>query len=554
MPKRQKKKQPRKKQTPEPPEEQTPELPEEETPKKRQRKEEEDEQSAALTGPDPKRQCTGDRTQTSIGDDGELVHHTSNTSSEHGSGKESSGAQGTEASSSTSGGNKDDDDRGKKAEDGGSGIVDDEMAKETTPIKRQSKSMQVLQKLNEVYELGICTKNMKVKDFIAAVVQAQTRPNMSGLKEVIKLSLGTVEGFVIRTSKTATKIITQLSIGSTQNVYKIQSQCGDDDELQFYLRAQKGIYQGYYIVPLILGYDKPSTTYYLPDYGETLEKTKHIYASNPQKKEALALTLFATKATAPCCHSDDVLKNICVYQPATTFKYVWYLANDGYNVVIEWSNQGIVMPIDWARERISSQTATSSSSTSTTFQTSEVVFGEALTAFIGDPQNKPYKYIGNNGKFYLLIDALTIGGRVIERCELYKRKFLTPRTSSVLEIVPCGEVEENANNRVSSNVTTLCAKIDLDKCMDEEILKEHLKKIYEKIRQYQLPSAHIPSDTGKVYYNKGRLYAAQNIKQNEQITRLSASLGFKAMIKSNPSIPASSNTYCLHGSPQIIGI
>ena len=551
---------------------QPPKPSEQETPKKRQREDEEDETSPVLTGPDAKRQHTDDTKQTSDGGDVQQEISTTVTPSEHDSDKESSGAEEDkaappagsgaeedealspagsgakedeaappagsgaeedealspagsgaeedEASSPAGSGNKDASDPDQKSGEGACDHGKVEKGKGKKAKEGQTKSMQVLEMVNQKYQLHICTTGMKVKDFIAAVKQQLRQTDARGLKETLKLEHGTVEGFVISEKKTFTKHITRYLIDPIHFIYKIRNK--NNGEAELYQRLLKGIYLGHYIMPLILGFDKKSNTYYLPDYGETLQQLSGVYDKDPLKKSALALTLFATKATAQCNHSDDALKNICVYHPTTIFKYVWHLSYKDFIVVTEWCHQGLVMPIDWQPQKTSEESCSSTTtSASTCLQTSIIKIGQAVEDLVGCPEKKPYNYVGATGKVCLLIDALVKGADAIKRCEIFKRKSCT-RTMSALEIVPCAELVQDTNNAISSKVTTMCGKLGKVEDLDPKVVDKKLERIYTTILRYQLPCSEIPSDTGKAYYHKGSLNAAVDIRKGEFITRFSA--------------------------------
>ena len=564
---------------------QPPKPSEQETPKKRQREDEEDETSPVLTGPDAKRQHTDDTKQTSDGGDVQQEISTTVTPSEHDSDKESSGAEEDkaappagsdanmdkasspagsgaeedealspagsgakedeaappagsgaeedealspagsdaeedEASSPAGSGNKDASDPDQKSGEGACDHGKVEKGKGKKAKEGQTKSMQVLEMVNQKYQLHICTTGMKVKDFIAAVKQQLRQTDARGLKETLKLEHGTVEGFVISEKKTFTKHITRYLIDPIHFIYKIRNK--NKGEAELYQRLLKGIYLGHYIMPLILGFDKKSQTYYLPDYGETLQQLSGVYDKDPLKKSALALTLFATKATAQCNHSDDALKNICVYHPTTIFKYVWHLSYKDFIVVTEWCHQGLVMPIDWQPQKNSEESCSSTTTSASTYlQTSIIKIGQAVEDLVGCPEKKPYNYVGATGKVCLLFDALVKGADVIKRCEIFKRKSCT-RTMSALEIVPCAELVQDTNNAISSKVTTMCGKLGKVEDLDPKVVDKKLERIYTTILRYQLPCSEIPSDTGKAYYHKGSLNAAVDIRKGEFITRFSA--------------------------------
>ena len=121
-----------------------------------------------------------------------------------------------------------------------------------------------------------------------------------------------------------------------------------------------------------------------------------------------------------------------------------------------------------------------------------------------------------------MLEALRRGQSVINECTMYNIENKTKRFLSVLEIEPAFVSVQESNNNVSAAVTTMCAKLYKEmkeKELDKATLHIKLKAIYSKMLHYRTPDDCVPCDTGKVYYQQGQLYAAQDLSPNEQITK-----------------------------------
>ena len=343
-------------------------------------------------------------------------------------------------------------------------------------------------------------------------------PTMYGHQEELHLYYQTINAYLLETFKTATKVLKQYVLSSLDSIYEIHTP-GRNQEAEFYQSIRYGIDDGHFIMPILLGYNEKAQTYYLPDYGETLNDLRATFTG--LKMDALVLTLLATKATAPCNHPDGVMQNICLYKKHIVFNYTWSFTIDNYLIKVKWQHNGILMPIDWAPTARTSRTLKLSSSVLQN-QTQEVTFSQSLYDFIRDPYQKPYSFIGTDGFIGLMLEALRRGKSVISECTLYNIENKTKKSLSILEIEPAFVSVQETNNRVSAAVTTMCAKLNKEmtqKKLDQATLHEKLKAIYNKMLLYRAPDDCVPSDTGKVYYLGGKLYAAQDISPKELITK-----------------------------------
>ena len=341
---------------------------------------------------------------------------------------------------------------------------------------------------------------------------------MYGHQEELHLYYQTINAYLLETFKTATKVLKQYVLSSLDSIYEIHTP-GRNQEAEFYQSIRYGIDDGHFIMPILLGYNEKAQTYYLPDYGETLNDLRATFTG--LKMDALVLTLLATKATAPCNHPDGVMQNICLYKKHIVFNYTWSFTIDNYLIKVKWQHNGILMPIDWAPTARTSRTLKLSSSVLQN-QTQEVTFSQSLYDFIRDPYQKPYSFIGTDGFIGLMLEALRRGKSVISECTLYNIENKTKKSLSILEIEPAFVSVQETNNRVSAAVTTMCAKLNKEmtqKKLDQATLHEKLKAIYNKMLLYRAPDDCVPSDTGKVYYLGGKLYAAQDISPKELITK-----------------------------------
>ena len=359
-----------------------------------------------------------------------------------------------------------------------------------------------------------------MKEFLAKVSRLKSKPVAAyGQREVICLKDQTVNGFLLETFKTPTKVLKRYILDSSDSIYEIRST--NRQEVEFYQNVRGATDDPHLIVPILLGTNAVKGTYYLPDYGQTLQDLSTTFTG--ANKDALVLTLLATQATAPCKHPDGVLKNICLYKNHIAFNYTWYLTIDQYLVKVRWQHNGVVMPIDWTPTARAFLPTKPCSSSTIVNQTQEVTFTQSLSDLCEVRHGRPYNFVGTVGFINLMVEALRRGESVITECKLYSKSSRTKRCYSVLEIEPATVSVDTTNNSVSKTVTSLCAK--LFKMMrqpdfDFTTLQDRLKKIYAKVLQYRTPDDCVPCDTGKVCYQQGRLYAAQNISPNERITKL----------------------------------